>query len=55
MSESAASSASGESRVSTTPDTRLRGRWLILARVGWIVVVILTHSRSSSAASHHTR
>jgi hypothetical protein len=41
MSQSAASSARGGSCVSTTPDTRLRGRWLIVARVGWLVVVIL--------------
>ena len=41
MSQSAASSAPAGSPVSTTPDTRLRGRWLLVARVGWIVVVIL--------------
>ena len=41
MSQSVASSVPAGSPVSTTPDTRLRGRWLIVARGGWLVVVIL--------------
>ena len=44
MSQSATSSAPVENPVSSTPapDTRLNGRWLVVARVGWLVVVILT-------------
>jgi len=34
--------APGGSRSSSAPDTRLQGPWLILARVGWLVVVVLT-------------
>jgi hypothetical protein len=30
------------SRSSSAPDTRLQGHWLILARVGWLVVVVFT-------------
>lgn len=39
MSHSAASPAPDQSPVApSAPDTRLRGRWLLLARVGWVAV-----------------
>jgi hypothetical protein len=39
MSQSAASSVPAGSPVPSTPDTRLRGRWLPIARVGWVAGV----------------
>ncbi len=32
--------ASGQSTTDTGPSTRLRGRWLVLARIAWVVLVL---------------
>lgn len=34
----------GKSKPSRAADTRLQGRWLLLARIGWIAVVVLSFS-----------
>ena len=44
MTSSAAGDASSEPAHPSAPDTRLRGRWLLLARVGWVVVAGLSLS-----------
>ncbi|MGO8951511.1 MAG: hypothetical protein ACLQUY_28425 [Ktedonobacterales bacterium] len=49
MSQSAASSEPAGNLAPSAPDTRLHGRWLLVARVGWIALTLLVLTLSAMA------